>query len=371
MRGSSAGAHSCRTPRPPEAAGAPAWGLGSLVSARCTRRIVQRAARHHGPRAASSSVRPPMPRTPVEGPHVRLVRALHSWSTRLVTDPARAGLDADVVRPAVRRAGGTGAGREVLAIPRRRGSRLPSLRRLSRCAWHDRRAMPNRPSPLVATVWIRRECAVWDRGPYHWTAECIEGRGSSRSTAPRPTRCRTCDRADSAPAASDAVASREARCRHRSQLSHHPGAFPFAACTWLVLKRRARLNAAEAHATGDGQGTAARAERLLLCKPSPLRQATASGISEAARPPCKRRGIRARGSLLDSPPTCSATISTVGDPDRAPRPAPTASRGRAGDRPCVPGPRRSSFYAGGADPVRGAERAQVSRVRRSCLEGIG
>jgi len=194
---------------------------------------------------------------------------------------------------------------------------------------------------------------------------------SSRSTAPRPTRCRTCDRADSAPAASDAVASREARCRHRSQLAHHPGAFPFAACTWLVLKRRARLNAAEAHATGDGQGTAARAERLLLCKPSPLRQATASGISEAARPPCKRRGIRARGSLLDSPPTCSATISTVGDPDRAPRPAPTSYGGPAGDRPCVPGPRRSSFHAGGADPVRGAGRAQISRVRRSGLEGVG
>ena len=29
---------------------------------------------------------------------------------------------------------------------------------------------------LPPTVWVRRECVLWDRGPYHWTAQCIEGR---------------------------------------------------------------------------------------------------------------------------------------------------------------------------------------------------
>jgi len=36
--------------------------------------------------------------------------------------------------------------------------------------------MPNKLSPLVVSVWVRRECAIWDRGPYHWTPECVEGR---------------------------------------------------------------------------------------------------------------------------------------------------------------------------------------------------
>jgi hypothetical protein len=30
--------------------------------------------------------------------------------------------------------------------------------------------------PRISRVSVRRECAVWDRGPYHWTRECIEGR---------------------------------------------------------------------------------------------------------------------------------------------------------------------------------------------------
>jgi hypothetical protein len=33
------------------------------------------------------------------------------------------------------------------------------------------------PLPLSLAVWVRRDCVRWaDRGPYHWTAECIEGR---------------------------------------------------------------------------------------------------------------------------------------------------------------------------------------------------
>jgi hypothetical protein len=33
------------------------------------------------------------------------------------------------------------------------------------------------PPPLRLTVWVRRDCIRWgDRGPYHWTAEWIEGR---------------------------------------------------------------------------------------------------------------------------------------------------------------------------------------------------
>lgn len=40
--------------------------------------------------------------------------------------------------------------------------------------------MPNRLPPVVVTVYVRRECAVWDRGPYHWTAECIERRALVR-----------------------------------------------------------------------------------------------------------------------------------------------------------------------------------------------
>src|SRR4051794_40106241 len=29
---------------------------------------------------------------------------------------------------------------------------------------------------LTVTVWVRRECLLWDRGPYHWTRECVDGR---------------------------------------------------------------------------------------------------------------------------------------------------------------------------------------------------
>jgi hypothetical protein len=30
------------------------------------------------------------------------------------------------------------------------------------------------------TVWVRRDCLVYDRGPYHWTPQCVEGRALVR-----------------------------------------------------------------------------------------------------------------------------------------------------------------------------------------------
>ncbi len=37
--------------------------------------------------------------------------------------------------------------------------------------------MSANPPPLHLSVWVRRDCVRWgDRGPYHWTAECIDGR---------------------------------------------------------------------------------------------------------------------------------------------------------------------------------------------------
>jgi len=37
--------------------------------------------------------------------------------------------------------------------------------------------MPAHPVLDPGIVWVRRDCARWgDRGPYHWTPECIEGR---------------------------------------------------------------------------------------------------------------------------------------------------------------------------------------------------
>jgi hypothetical protein len=37
--------------------------------------------------------------------------------------------------------------------------------------------MPADPPPLRLSVWVRRDCVRWaDLGPYHWTAECIDGR---------------------------------------------------------------------------------------------------------------------------------------------------------------------------------------------------
>ena len=37
--------------------------------------------------------------------------------------------------------------------------------------------MPVHPVLDPGIVWVRRDCIRWgDRGPYHWTAECIEGR---------------------------------------------------------------------------------------------------------------------------------------------------------------------------------------------------
>jgi len=33
------------------------------------------------------------------------------------------------------------------------------------------------PSPLPTTVWVRIDCLRYhDRGPYHWTRECVDGR---------------------------------------------------------------------------------------------------------------------------------------------------------------------------------------------------
>lgn len=37
--------------------------------------------------------------------------------------------------------------------------------------------MPLHPVLDPGIVWVRRDCIRWgDRGPYHWTAECVEGR---------------------------------------------------------------------------------------------------------------------------------------------------------------------------------------------------
>jgi hypothetical protein len=37
--------------------------------------------------------------------------------------------------------------------------------------------MPLHPVLDPGIVWVRRDCIRWgDRGPYHWTAECIDGR---------------------------------------------------------------------------------------------------------------------------------------------------------------------------------------------------
>jgi hypothetical protein len=47
----------------------------------------------------------------------------------------------------------------------------------ARVVWNAPGAMPNRPPPLIVAVWVRRDCVRWgDRGPFHWTRECIEGR---------------------------------------------------------------------------------------------------------------------------------------------------------------------------------------------------
>ena len=74
-------------------------------------------------------------------------------------------------------------------------------------------AMPNRPSPLVATVWVRRECATWDRGPYHWTRECVEGRALIDLDRSVADRCRTFDPCRSA----------RARPPHARRGSYLPG----------------------------------------------------------------------------------------------------------------------------------------------------
>ena len=114
------------------------------------------------------------------------------------------------------------------------------------------------------------------------------------------------------------------------------------------------------------------------CARRPKRRLTESPRPPAARPPtarCHDRRSNPRspksswsrlrredagalqGSWLDLP-YAMRQFRAVGDPDRASRPAPTSSGGRAGDRPRVPGSRRSSFHAGGVDPVREARSAQ-------------
>jgi hypothetical protein len=58
--------------------------------------------------------------------------------------------------------------------------------------------MPERPPPLLTTVRVRRECANWDRGPCHWTRECVEGRALvefDRRVAESMSNLRPCRRA--------------------------------------------------------------------------------------------------------------------------------------------------------------------------------
>ena len=55
---------------------------------------------------------------------------------------------------------------------------LRGLRPQARCRLgREVSRMQIAPEPRTATVYVRRDCVRWgDRGPYHWTAECIEGR---------------------------------------------------------------------------------------------------------------------------------------------------------------------------------------------------
>jgi hypothetical protein len=46
-------------------------------------------------------------------------------------------------------------------------------------------------------VWVRRECLDYDRGPYHWTAPCLEGGGLvglDRADAEAMSNLRPCKR---------------------------------------------------------------------------------------------------------------------------------------------------------------------------------
>lgn len=53
-------------------------------------------------------------------------------------------------------------------------------------------------SPVLSAdkVWVRLDCFRYrDRGPYHWTLECVGGRALVSSTGVRRRRCRNCGRA--------------------------------------------------------------------------------------------------------------------------------------------------------------------------------
>jgi hypothetical protein len=42
------------------------------------------------------------------------------------------------------------------------------------------------PPPLRLSVWVRRDCVRWgERGPYHWSAECIDARALVELDRPR------------------------------------------------------------------------------------------------------------------------------------------------------------------------------------------
>ena len=107
---------------------------------------------------------------------------------------------------------GEGRAKDLPPRPSPPGAMQLSVRDL----WDAGSPMPNRPSPLIVAVWVRRECAVWDRGPYHWTRECIEGRAlveidRARADAMSNLRpCRLC-------------AARDRRRFSRPQASAPPG----------------------------------------------------------------------------------------------------------------------------------------------------
>lgn len=62
--------------------------------------------------------------------------------------------------------------RRAAPLAARDGSRPAPGRRV-----RSSRSMPLHPVLGPVIVWVRRDCIRWgDRGPYHWTTECIEGR---------------------------------------------------------------------------------------------------------------------------------------------------------------------------------------------------
>jgi hypothetical protein len=66
------------------------------------------------------------------------------------------------------------------------------------------------PQPRVTTVYARQDCVRWGgRGPFHWTAECIEGRGLVGLEVRQAEAMSTCGRASCARLATDGAASPE------------------------------------------------------------------------------------------------------------------------------------------------------------------